>query len=782
MIGQFNVLLIEDNPADAILIDIYLREAYDKNLYTLTTAVDLKTGLDFAVLQEFDVILVDLLLPDSFGLETFKKVFDVAFDTPIIVLTGVDDEKIGLNSMKLGAQDFLIKGKVKSKGLRRSINYSIERNNLHKELSDKNLKLQEKTEDLVKEKRKLSDAQRFAHIGSWEWNIKSDTFNLSDELCKIYGIDADKNDLTLELFFEHVHPEDKNITKKIIEESYQLKIPFSFFHRIIHPKKEVRIIHVRGDIVKNESGIPLIMLGTGQDVTEQKHEAELEKLAMAATKSFNSVIIANDKGEIEWVNEGFTKLSGYSIVDLKNIGKSLFEFITISKFSEMPASYEREYLTKDGVKYWAITTLSPMFGEDGEIARIIAIDTDITLRKQVEEDLINANKKLEELMKVKEQFLANMSHEIRTPMNAIIGFTELLLKTKLSEEQSQCVDAIKSSGKNLIVIINDILDFSKIQSGKVTLEKIEFNLTHLIAKHSQLIQNKALNKEIRVSSSVSESIPPIMVGDPTRLNQIILNLVSNAVKFTEKGEVKILVELLDEDNNMLELKFSVSDTGIGIPEDKQQSIFDGFTQANNETTRKYGGTGLGLTIVKQLVELQEGSIQVESTVGIGSKFIFKMKFLKSHEINGAKNDFQPEVLDLSSTETLSVLLVEDNSLNQLLAEKIITNWNWKVEIVGNGLLALDKLKDNDYDIILMDIQLPEMDGYEATKRIRNTFPAPKCNIPIIAMTAHAITGEDLKCKNAGMDDYISKPFEEKVLYQTMISVYNKQTLKITETI
>ncbi len=803
--------MIEDNPADARLIDIYLNEAYGDNLYTLTTAYDLKLGLEYATQKFFDVILVDLSLPDSFGLDTFKKVFEKAPDTPIIVLTGLDDDNTGLNAMKLGAQDFLIKGKVKAKGLRRSINYGIERNNLHIQLQEKTKKLEEKTEDLSKERRKLSEAQKLAHIGSWEWDIKTEKIILSDELCDIYGLTSGSFNSTYESFLEQVHEEDRAATKKIIEESYKKKIPFDFYHRVVRPNGDIRTIHAIGEVILNEKGDPAMMLGTGQDITERIKEEELEKLATAATKSFNSVIIANKEGEIEWVNDGFTSLSGYTLADIRGIGKTLFEIVTETRFPSgkkisksdldgTPISYERENWTKAGERYFAITTLSPVLGKDGKIERIIAIDTDITLRKKMEEELLKANraaedalmkgnkaldelmqakKELEESMKVKEQFLANMSHEIRTPMNAIIGFTDLILKTQLTSDQNQYVDAIKTSGRNLIVIINDILDFSKIQSGKIVFEQIEFNLHDLVATHAELMLYKQEHKKIRLSCSIGKNVPIRLMGDPTRLSQILLNLVGNAVKFTENGEIKIKVDLDWDNTDSAELKFSISDTGIGIPKDKLEYIFEGFTQASNETTRKYGGTGLGLTIVKQLIELQGGSIQVASTVGLGSTFTFNLKYRKCQNVNApsriaANGNATKEKLDTIPADKLKILLVEDNDLNQLLARKVITNWNWTVDVAENGLKAVQKVRENSFDVVLMDIQMPEMDGYEATGKIRRTLPEPKCNVPIIAMTAHAITGEEEKCIKEGMDDYISKPFEEAVLYKKILSVYRKR--------
>ena len=773
MKNRFDILLIEDNLNVAHLFDIYLNEAYGSSAYTLAIADTLSVGIGFINAKSFDVILLDLTLPDSFGLNTFKKVQAQAPATPIIIVTGFENETIALNGMKLGAQDFLIKGKITGKELRRSINYSIERNVLLKELSEKTNILEEKTVDLIREKSKLSQAQNLAHIGSWEWDITNNISTISDELYEIYGFKRDEYDFSFEAFLEKVHIEDRDFTKNILEKSIKKRSPFNFYHRIAGPNKDIRTIHSIGNVTKDKQGNPIFMFGTCQDITVRTHEEELEQLATAATKSFNSVVIANKNGEIEWVNEGFTKLSGYKLGDIDPCDKSLFKIIhdtqfpnenifNQNNFSKSPFSYERECLTKDGNKYWVISTITPVLDKNGEIEKIIAIDTDITQRKHIEEELIRTSK-------IKEQFLANMSHEIRTPMNAIVGFTDLLLKTELSQDQRQYIDAVKTSGRNLIVIINDILDFSKIGSGKIVFEQIEFDIRSLISTLTEFMLPRSMEKNIRISTKIDKRISSLLIGDPTRLNQIFLNLVGNAIKFTEKGEVNIRADFVSENSHSVELKFSVTDTGIGIPYDKLGSIFEGFTQATNDTNRKYGGSGLGLTIVKQLVELQGGTIFVKSKIGSGSSFIFNFQFKKTLPAENINNTSPGKKIGLSHIEKLNILLVEDNHLNQILAKKVLTNWKWNVDVADNGLIALHKLKNSTYDIILMDIMMPEMDGYEATRQIRKISNPTKRNIPIIAITAHAISGESEKCLNAGMNDYLTKPFDEKVLYEKIIT-------------
>ena len=813
MENNLDILLIEDNDGDVGLFNISLRESFAKG-YKLTRAKDLHYGMDLIENHPFDIVVLDLSLPDSFELDGFKKLHARFPEIPVVVLTGMDNENTGINAMKLGAQDFLVKGKIEKGTISRSISYSIERNKLLKELAANSKKLETQTVDLIREKQKLAEAQKLAHIGSWELNLADSSISLSDELQRIFGVFPDRKNLSLDEFVAFIHPIEKQFLKISIENSRKSRNPFTLYHRIIRPDGVVKILHTRGETFTDGLGNVTMIVGTGQDVTERFHE---EELAMAATKSYNSVIIRDKTGKIEWVNDGFTQLSGYALEEVRNtLGEVLKnghhpEILNQNVYFEKvlhekaPISFESLNYTKGGRKYWSITTLTPVLGNDGNVERIISIDTDISARKQMEEDLVLANKisehslrkgnkalndltiakkQLEESVKVKEQFLANMSHEIRTPMNAIVGFTNLLLKTKVTPDQSQYIDAIKTSGENLLVIINDILDFSKIESGMVNFEQIPLRLSETIASLTDMMRPKSQEKKIQFFTQIDSKIHDRLIGDPTRLTQILLNLVGNAIKFTEQGEIHVAVDLLDETSDTVNLNFSVSDTGIGIQKNKLVSIFEGFTQATNETTRKFGGTGLGLSIVKQLVELQGGSVFVESKLGEGSTFSFHLPMKKDLSSAGdAHSHMQPEPIDLANLPDLNLLLVEDNYLNQVLAKKILSDWKMKVEIAENGLVAIDKIEKNEYDLVLMDIQLPEMDGYEATKHIRKKMNRSKSNIPIIAMTAHAISGEAEKCLAAGMDDYISKPFEPKDLYNKIATALTKKRVyyaKITK--
>ena len=804
MKGIIKILLVEDNPADIRLVDIHLKASFGDG-YALSTYSYLSAVLKLSKANTFDIIILDLSLPDSIGLEGLTKVSEKFSGCPIIILTGLADESMGVQALKLGAQDYLIKGKASAHSLRRSINFALQRHKLLKVLSEKQIKLEEKTLALLKEQQQLALAQKISHIGSWELDLSDLSVKWSEELYKIYGVDSKTFSPTIEKFMELVHPEDREYVINFAQDHYQSKTALNYFYRIVRPNGEVRMINGRGEPVLDISGNIIRAIGTAQDITEKIAEDELEKLASAATKSYNSVTIINRDGKIEWVNEAFTKLNGYTLEEMKNTDGEIvrrgnktghseesYYYETILK-EKKPFSYESKNHTKDGREYWVITTLSPVLDKHGEVERIISIDSDITAMKNIEAELILSNKiaehslmkgnkalddltkaktELEASMKVKEQFLANMSHEIRTPMNAIVGFTDLVMKTPLSPEQKQYLEYIKTSGANLIVIINDILDISRIQSGKVSLEQIDFRLSQTIAIVTEMMMQKSVEKKIKLFAEVDKKISDNLIGDPTRLNQILLNLIGNAIKFTEEGEVKIIVSLVADNAEDIELKFSITDTGIGIPQDKLSSIFDAFTQATNETTRKYGGTGLGLTIVKQLVNIMGGNISVQSIEGKGSTFSFHLTFKKGKlpKQNGTVHVVENETTE--NIEGLNILLVEDNLFNQTLAKKVLTGWKWKVEVADNGAIALDKLKEKDFDIILMDMQMPEMDGYEATTYIRKKFPQPKCKIPIMAMTAHAMSSEEEKCLKLGMNGYISKPFDQKVLYARIISIIN----------
>ena len=396
------------------------------------------------------------------------------------------------------------------------------------------------------------------------------------------------------------------------------------------------------------------------------------------------------------------------------------------------------------------------------------------MRKQTELELIRAKNVAEQSKKYQEQFLANITHEIRTPMNAIMGMSQLLLQSTLNPNQHEFVDAIKLSAENLLVIINDILDLSKIQAGKMTLENKTFQLEESINGLFTTLKYKAEEKFLQFEKHIDHSLHKYLIGDKTRLNQILLNILSNAIKFTDKGSVKLNVREGLSSSTKTKLIFEISDTGIGIAQDKLSVIFDNFKQASEDTTRLYGGTGLGLTIAKQLVELMGGNIAVRSEVGKGSVFTVNIEFEKTMAPLVPISD---QGIDKPLLTDADVLVVEDNNFNKLLIKNILLGWKANVDMADNGQIAVDMLKNKRYNIVLMDIQMPVMDGYQATEFIRNQLPSPQNEIPIIAVTAHATLTERERCENAGMNDFVSKPLESEKLFKKMKALIENPKLK-----
>lgn len=407
------------------------------------------------------------------------------------------------------------------------------------------------------------------------------------------------------------------------------------------------------------------------------------------------------------------------------------------------------------------------------------LNSDINEQKRFELELIEAKSKAEnatriaeDAMNAKQQFLSTMSHEIRTPMNAIIGFTRVLLRTELNTKQIEFLNAIKESGDTLIVLINDILDLAKVDAGKMTFEKIPFKLATTISSIINLFEEKIQRKKLVLVKEYDNKIPEVLLGDPVRLQQIILNLVSNAVKFTTEGKITVSVHLQNEDDEKVSIEFIVTDTGLGIDENKIGVIFENFQQASSDTKRLYGGTGLGLAIAKQLVERQKGNIRVKSQKDKGSTFSFILSFQKtdaiaenySMETGFGQSSNLGIIVEIKST---NVLVVEDNIVNQLLMQTLMDNFGFDCDVTANGKIAIEQLNAKHYDIVLMDLQMPEMDGFEITDYIRNKMNS---KIPIVAVTANVTTIDLEKCKAVGMNDYIAKPVDEKVLFNKIIGL------------
>ena len=462
----------------------------------------------------------------------------------------------------------------------------------------------------------------------------------------------------------------------------------------------------------------------------------------------------------------FCTLSGYNEVEL--IGKSPADLFLDESSREImmkeskerskgvSSVYEIPLIQKNGNVAWVIISGAPFYNSNGDLAGSVGVHLDITDRRKMESDLREAKLKAEELNKVKEMFLANMSHEIRTPMNAIIGMSELLEQTILDNSQSKYLSAIQSSSKNLLVLINDLLDFSKIESGNLSIELVGFNLEKLITKTIGIVELKADENGVKVISDIDENLPNILKCDPTRLGQVLLNLLSNAVKFTTNGRVWISVRLIKNLGHKNRVRFTVRDEGIGISPKEIMTIFEAFSQAKDSISRLYGGTGLGLSISQKIVRLMGGELEVNSEMDRGSEFFFTIE-IDEVDQEDLKNEFNDDYMIKDNFNKANILLVEDNPLNSLMATTILEKWNCLIDLAENGIEAIEKLKFQAYDLILMDVAMPKMGGIEASKIIRNEL---KIDTPIVALTANAISGDNIKCFEVGMNDYLSKPYRQ----------------------
>jgi PAS domain S-box-containing protein len=510
--------------------------------------------------------------------------------------------------------------------------------------------------------------------------------------------------------------------------------------------------------------------------------------------SQDPLVTISTEGKITDMNEALANITG--LTREKLTGTDFFDHFTEPQkarevYQEVFAKgFVADYpLTIKDHKQTEVLFNGSVYKDDKGIVRgAVVVARDITEQKRNEKELIEAKVFAElatliaeeakakaetatgiaeDAVKTKQQFLSNMSHEIRTPMNAIIGFTKVLLKTDLSAKQKEYLTAIKLSGDALIVLINDILDLAKVDAGKMTFEQTPFKMASSISAMLHMFEPKIQEKNLELVKEYDNRIPEVLLGDPVRLHQIILNLLSNAVKFTTKGKITVSVNLIHEDEQKVTIEFAVTDTGIGIPADKIEKIFENFQQASSATSRLYGGTGLGLSIVKQLIEPQGGSIRVKSKIDEGSAFSFILDFQKTN----AEVEAEAEIVELDpEIKNIKVLVVEDIALNQLLMKTLLDDFGFEQDIASNGKIAIEKLKSKSYDIILMDLQMPEMNGFEATEFIRKTMNS---KIPIIALTADVTTVDLAKCKSVGMNDYIAKPVDERILYSKIIGLVRK---------
>lgn len=544
-----------------------------------------------------------------------------------------------------------------------------------------------------------------------------------------------------------------------------------------------RTVNLSVTCVRDTDGNITGYLGVALDVTERRQaERELERLALVASRTDNAVVITDAQGYVEWVNEGFTRITGYTLEEIqgKKPGSVLQGPDTdpqtvqqIRKCIRAGSSFEGEIYNyaKDGRSYWLALSISPVFDSERHLQGFVAVQMDISDRKAAELELRRAKEAAEAANLAKSQFLANMSHEIRTPMTAILGFADIL-SLRLSDPQNlDCVQTIHRNGEHLLTIINDILDLSKIEAGKLEIERVSCSIRSLIDEVVNLLKVRAEGKALKFSAEIRSAVPVTIQTDPTRLRQILLNLVGNAIKFTVSGSVRLVVDCQTcPEGNRLE--FSVIDTGPGIAESEQLRLFSPFTQADASMSRRHGGTGLGLAISRRLARMLGGDISIRSQPGIGSTFIATVEWIPG-ETRAPLDDFAKtpsdsviarEEVSTLPLHNLRLLCAEDGIDNQRLLLFVLTKAGAQVVMVPDGQQAVAAwqtavAQGEPWDAILLDLQMPVMDGYIACGELRKLG----CKQPILALTAHASVQHEAKCREAGFDGFASKPIKAEKL-------------------
>lgn len=769
---------MHDKPVEILIVDdreenlMSLEAILGNENYRLVRATSGKEALKILLQNhDFAIILMDVQMPimDGFETATIIRESEKFKHVPIIFLSANTDKQEDIfKGYKTGAVDFMVKP-LSPEILKAKVGVFAELYRKNHELLEQQQYLTELNSQLQHQSQYVRSLIEASLDPLITINSEGKITDVNEAMEKLTGLKRGK--ITGTDFFNYFT--QPHIARQVYEEVFEKGSIMDYQLTIRHKNGKLTDVLFNGSLYKDKQGNVLGVVVVAREKMLSKYSRTLIEA------SLDPLITINSEGKITDMNQALADITG--ITREKITGTDFFDYFTDREKARQvyQEAFAKGYVVdspltirhRDGKLTDVLFNGSVYKDERGNVLGIVIVARDITARKKFENELIEAKQKAEkaakiaeEAVKAKQQFLSNMSHEIRTPMNAIVGFTKVVLKTDLTDKQREYINAIKISGDALIVLINDILDLAKVDAGKMTFEKIPFKLSASIYAMLHLFETKIREKDLELIKEYDTSIPEVLIGDPVRLHQIVLNLVSNAIKFTQKGKITVSVKLISQDYDKATIEFAVSDTGIGIPEDRLETVFDNFQQATSDTSRLYGGTGLGLAIVKQLVQAQGGAIKVKSKVGEGSTFSFTLSFRKAKDKTLPQADGGEKQEAAQGDQKGRILVVEDVALNQLLMRTLLEDFGYELDIAGNGKVAVERLKKDHFDLVLMDLQMPEMNGFAATRIIRDDL---KLDMPIIALTADVTTVDLEKCREVGMNDYISKPIDDKLLLKKL---------------
>lgn len=617
--------------------------------------------------------------------------------------------------------------------------------------------------------------------GLFDWNPKTGQSFYSPRWKAILGCGPEELPDTENAWKARLHPEDRDRVLETLEDYLRQRIPsYEVEYRLRHKDGSWRWVLARGKAVWDAGGNVLRLVGSHSDITARKNA---EQALADSRQRLEMALAAGELGMWDWdiaadqlyFSEGCFVVLGYEpdrVMRDPAVWRELIHpddrALVFSRLGDHLAgrldrfACEFRMRHRDGSWRWSVSRGQVVYRDaQGRAARLVGTYQDITARKQSEEALRSAKEAAEAAARAKSEFLAMMSHEIRTPLNGVIGMTSLLLDSPLSAHQREYVETIRSSGGALLGVINEVLDFSKIEAGRMELERLDFDVRATVEEAVALVADAAQQKGLALRVSIGEGVPTGVWGDPGRVRQVLLNYLSNAIKFTPAGEVRVEVAHTGSASG-LKLRWSVSDTGIGLSPEQQKRLFTPFTQADASTTRRFGGTGLGLAICRRLTNLMGGEVGVESEPGRGSTFWFTMD-LEPGRARPPADSLAPKAAAAFPPLSGHVLVAEDNATNQRVARLLLERLGCRVDTVANGREAVEAARQGRYDLILMDCQMPELDGYSATRAIRAAEASSGSFTPIVALTANAQRGDSEKCLAAGMNGYLAKPVHREAL-------------------